>query len=60
VPIYVARSYVTIFLGDLGADPSLHALLIVGAVFVTKLTMGALLFQHIRHRVQRSSQPEQP
>lgn len=50
VPLYVARSYVTIFLGDLGNDPSMQALLILGAVFATKLGISALLFQRLRRR----------
>ncbi|HWA28746.1 MAG TPA: hypothetical protein VG734_24055 [Lacunisphaera sp.] len=53
VPLYVARSYVTIFLGDLGNDPSTRALVILGGVFVTKLAISALLFQRLRHRVRR-------
>ena len=53
VPLYVARSYVTIFLGDLGNDPSARALAILGAVFATKLGISALLFQRLRHRVKR-------
>lgn len=53
VPLYVARSYVTIFLGDLGNDPSPRALIILGAVFATKLAISALLFQRFRHRVKR-------
>ncbi len=53
VPLYVARSYVTIFIGDLGNDPSLSALLVLGGVFGAKLIISGLLFQHIRHRVRR-------
>ncbi len=55
VPLFVARSYVTIFLGDLGNDPSLRALLILGAVFVLKLSVSALLFQRLK---KRSAPPE--
>ena len=53
LPLYVARSYVTIFLGDLGNDPSWRALAILGTVFATKLAISGLLFQRLRHRVQR-------
>lgn len=53
VPLYVARSYVTIFLGDLGNDPSPRALAILGAVFATKLAISAMLFQRLRHRTHR-------
>ncbi len=54
VPLYVARSYVTIFIGDLGNEASPRALMILGAVFVTKLGISALLYQRLRHRSQRS------
>jgi uncharacterized membrane protein YdjX (TVP38/TMEM64 family) len=54
VPLYVARSCVTIFLGDLGSDPSPRALAILGIVFVTKLAISGLLFQRLRHRGQRA------
>lgn len=54
VPLYVARSCVTIFLGDLGNDPSPRALVILGAVFATKLAISGLLFQRLRHRGQRA------
>jgi len=54
VPLYVARAYVTIFLGDLWNDPSTQALVILGAVFATKLAISGLLFQRLRHRVQRA------
>lgn len=53
VPLYLARSYVSIFLGDIGNDPSWRALAVLGAVLVTKLAISALLFQRLRHRVQR-------
>ena len=55
VPVYVARSYVTIFLGDLGNDPSPRALAILGAVFATKLAISALLFRRLRHRRHRKT-----
>jgi uncharacterized membrane protein YdjX (TVP38/TMEM64 family) len=53
LPLYVARSYVTIFLGDLGSHPSKRALIILGAVLVVKLTISGLLFLRLKHRVQR-------
>lgn len=52
VPLYVARSYVTIFLGNLGSDPSPRALAILGAVFVVKLGISALLFRRLKQRVR--------
>lgn len=53
VPLYVARSLVTIFLGDLGNDPSPRALVILGSVFVAKLGISALLFRRLKQRTQR-------
>lgn len=53
VPLYVARSYVTIFLGDLGNDPSPRALMILGTVFAAKLGISALLFRRLKQRTQR-------
>ena len=50
VPLYVARSYVTIFLGDLGNDPSPRALMILAVVFAIKLGISALLFRRLKHR----------
>ncbi len=60
VPLYVARSCVTIFLGDLGNDPSRRALLILAAVFATKLAVSALLFVRLKHRARRRSPAAQP
>jgi uncharacterized membrane protein YdjX (TVP38/TMEM64 family) len=54
VPLYVARSYVTIFLGDLGNDPSRRALLILATVFAAKLAVSALLFLRLKHRARRT------
>lgn len=50
VPLYVLRSYVTIFLGNLGNDPSRGALIVLAAVFAVKLAASALLFQRLRRR----------
>ncbi len=52
VPLYVARSYVTIFLGDLGTDPSWPALAILGTIFAAKLAVSALLFLRLKHRAR--------
>lgn len=54
VPLYVARSYVTIFLGDLGNDPSPRALLILGVIFAAKLGISALLFRRLRQRSRQA------
>jgi uncharacterized membrane protein YdjX (TVP38/TMEM64 family) len=53
LPIYVIRSCATIFLGDLGSDPSLPALFVLGAIYVAKLTATFFLFQRLRHNVHR-------
>jgi uncharacterized membrane protein YdjX (TVP38/TMEM64 family) len=55
VPLYVARSYVTIFLGDLGNDPSVRALVIIGSVFAFKLGISALLFHRLRQHSRSAS-----
>lgn len=53
LPLYVARSYVTIFLGNLGNHPSQRALIILGAVFVVKLAISGMLFLRLKHRVRK-------
>jgi uncharacterized membrane protein YdjX (TVP38/TMEM64 family) len=55
VPVYVLRAQVTIFLGDLGADPSRRALLILAGVLVVKLTIAFLLFRRLQLRVRRGA-----
>jgi uncharacterized membrane protein YdjX (TVP38/TMEM64 family) len=52
LPLYVVRSCTTIFLGDLGNDPSTKALGILGAIYVTKLIATVLLFRHLRRRLR--------
>jgi uncharacterized membrane protein YdjX (TVP38/TMEM64 family) len=51
LPLYVVRSGTTIFLGDLGNDPSTKALVILAAIYGTKLVATVLLFRHLRHRL---------
>lgn len=53
VPLYTARSYVTIFLGDLGTDPSPRALVILLSVLAGKLAISALLLRRLARRVRR-------
>lgn len=56
LPIYVARSYVTIFLGDLGSNPSRQAVIVLVSVYVVKLTICAYLLRRLRqHHQQRKS-----
>ncbi|HYC69796.1 MAG TPA: hypothetical protein VEB66_01230 [Opitutaceae bacterium] len=50
VPLYTLRSLVSIFLGDVGRDPSRRALLVLAGVFVVKLAVSALLFARLRRR----------
>jgi uncharacterized membrane protein YdjX (TVP38/TMEM64 family) len=62
LPLYTARSYVTILLGDLGAEPDRKTLAILGAVYVTKLSICAYLIWRIRrrfrsHKAARATNP---
>jgi uncharacterized membrane protein YdjX (TVP38/TMEM64 family) len=56
LPLYVIRSCATIFLGDLGNDPSIGALAVLGGIYVIKLGATVLLFQRLRHSLQRKKQ----
>ncbi len=53
LPLYVARSYVTILLGDLGTEPDTRTLAILAAVYVAKLGVCAYLIWRIRRRFQQ-------
>lgn len=53
LPLYVARSYVTLFIGDLASDPSPRQLAVLGAVYAVKLGVCAYLLWHIRRRLKR-------
>jgi len=53
VPLYVARSYTTLFLGNLGNNHSAKMFLVIGAIFVTKLTISGLLFLRLRRRARK-------
>jgi uncharacterized membrane protein YdjX (TVP38/TMEM64 family) len=48
LPIYVARSYVTILLGDMGNDPSRNKLFILLTVDVLKVAICALVIWRLR------------
>lgn len=50
LPIYVARSYVVILLGDLGNEPSMKRMLILGAVYAVKLSICGIVIWHLRKR----------
>jgi Uncharacterized conserved protein len=51
LPLYVARSYVTILLGDLGMEPDRKTFAILAAVYVVKLSVCAYLIWRIRRRI---------
>ena len=53
VPLYVARSYTTLFLGNLGSNHSPRTLGIIGVIFVAKLAVSALLFFRLRHHARK-------
>jgi len=48
LPVYVARSYVTILLGDMGSDPSRNKFIILAAVDVLKVAVCALVIWRLR------------
>jgi uncharacterized membrane protein YdjX (TVP38/TMEM64 family) len=50
LPIYVARSYLTIFLGDQGNDPSGRELTIILVVYALKLGICAYLLRRLQRR----------
>lgn len=54
LPIYVARSYVAILLGDFGGEPDRETLLLLGAVYAVKLSICAYLLWRIRRRFKRA------
>lgn len=47
VPLYIVRSYTTLFLGNAGNDPSVTTLAIIGGIFLVKLSISALLFKRL-------------
>lgn len=51
VPLYVARSYVTLFIGDLATKPSGRQLLLLGVVYAVKLGVCAYLLWRLRRRL---------
>lgn len=52
LPLYVARSYVTILIGDLGTDPDRRTLLLLVGVYALKLSVCGYLIWRIRRRFQ--------
>src|SRR5688572_20773038 len=53
VPLYVARSYTTLFVGNLGNNHSAKMFWVIGAIFVAKLTISALLFLRLRRSAKK-------
>jgi uncharacterized membrane protein YdjX (TVP38/TMEM64 family) len=53
LPIYVVRSCATIFLGDLGNDPSKTALAVLVGIYLLKLVATVLLFRRFKHSLDR-------
>lgn len=53
VPLYVARSYTTLFLGNLGNNHSATMFWTIGAIFVTKLAVSGLLFWRLRRAARK-------
>jgi uncharacterized membrane protein YdjX (TVP38/TMEM64 family) len=53
VPIYVARSYVSILLGDLGTDPDRSRLFILGGVEMAKAAICAAVIWWLREHHRR-------
>ena len=53
LPIYVVRSYLVIFLGDLSGAPSRSRLILLGAIYAVKLGVCAGIIARLRKRHQR-------
>ena len=52
LPLYVLRSYVTLSLGDLSHHPSGDKLLLLGGIYVLKLSICGYLLQRLRRRLK--------
>jgi len=62
LPIYVARSFVTILLGDLSSDPNRRALMILVAVDVVKVVIcgGVIWWLRRHHRKYHGHEHDEP
>jgi uncharacterized membrane protein YdjX (TVP38/TMEM64 family) len=62
LPIYVARSYVTILLGDMGSDPNRNKLFILLGVDVLKVAICAYVIWRLRehHRKYHGHEHDHP
>lgn len=59
-PIYVLRSCVVIFLGDLSADFNAKRMAILAAIFLTKVGICAYILYRLRRRLQRAKEAKRP
>ena len=59
-PIYVARSYVTILLGNMGSDPSRNKILILVAVDALKVVICAFVIWRLRKHHQKYHPHDEP
>jgi len=53
LPLYVARSYTTLFLGNLGNNHSAKMFWVIGTIFAAKLAVSGLLFLRLRRRARK-------
>jgi uncharacterized membrane protein YdjX (TVP38/TMEM64 family) len=53
LPLYVVRSCTTIFIGNLGNDPSFVALGVLVGIYLLKLGAAVLLFRRFKHSLDR-------
>lgn len=60
LPLYVVRSCATIFLGDLGNNPSSTALAVLVGIYLLKLGATVLLFRHLKHNLHRRPGSKKP
>lgn len=58
LPVYVARSYVTILLGDLSSDPSGRGLIILVIVDALKVVICGLVIWRLRQHHQKHHGPD--
>lgn len=60
LPVYVARSYVTILLGDWTSDPDQRQLIVLITVYAVKLAVCAVIVWHLRRHRNLSPAPVDP
>ena len=57
-PVYVVRSCIVIFMGDLGSNLSVKRVAILGSVFVFKVCICAYILHRLRKRMHRTTQAQ--